>query len=539
MKKNILTILFCTLFLTATVLPVSCKDSQKSKVLGTQPPLEWEKTYGGDLVDWGRCVQQTSDGGFIVSGAYNRNVYSPWQGYVYLLKLDALGNITWDQRYGIVPYENIGQCLQQTSDGGYIIAGFTGYNYHYDAYILKTDSIGNLLWTRTLGLFDFADDTLSVQQTTDGGYILTGWTGSYGAGSSDVWLIKLTATGGDEWIRTYGGIDLDGGDYVRCTSDGGYIIVGTTHSFDSGGNGDIWVIKTNANGNESWNHSFGGRYLDVGKNIQQTKEGGYIISGSTSSFGVGNSDVWLIKTDSSGNEQWNSTFGGSHWDEGKSVIQTADAGYFITGDYTDPVREDLEMYMIKTDENGIEEWSSIIDHNGVTDSGSYGIQTHDGGYIITGETGKYNLAAVDVLLIKLQGENAAPSPPSIDGPTSGSYTVAHQWNITAIDPNSDALFYYIDWGDGTNTGWSITSYSSGEPLSQSHKYSSKGTYLIKAKAKDSSGAESDWGELSVTMPYSYNMPSPYIWMNLLERFPRIFPLVRLLVGMTHLSFHFS
>ena len=339
----------------------------------------------------------------------------------------------------------------------------------------------------------------------------------------------MNATGGDEWIQTYGGIGLDGGDCVEQTSDGGFIIAGTTHSFDFGGNGDVWVIKTDANGNELWNTSFGGGYLDTGRNIQQTVDGGFIIMGTTMSYGAGDGDVWLIKTDSLGNELWNSTFGGSKWDEGKSVRQTADHGYFITGDYTDPVRGDLEVYMIKTDEYGIEEWSYIIDHNGVTDSSSFGIQTHDGGYIITGETGKYNLAAVDVLIIKLQGVNTAPNTPVLTGPTSGNYQIEYRWNITAIDPDSNPVFYYIDWGDGTNTSWSVA-YASGETMMQSHKYPAKGTYTITAKAKDIYGAESDWASLSVVMPYSYNIPFMTFLGRFFERFPNAFPILRHILG---------
>ncbi|MBN1861309.1 MAG: PKD domain-containing protein [Candidatus Thermoplasmatota archaeon] len=530
MKKTILYLLICLFFIAVTTLPLYGSNSHTSFNITERPPIEWEKTYGGKIVDWGRSVQQTSDGGYIVSGAYQRNAYTPCQGFVYVLKIDVFGNVEWDQQYGIVPNENVGQCIQQTSDGGYIIAGFTGYNYHFDAYILKIDSTGTLQWTRILGLFDFYDDSLSVQETTDGGFILTGWTGSNGAGSSDVWLIKLNATGEDEWIHTYGGSGLDGADSVQQTSDGGYIIAGTTHSFDAGGNGDIWMIKTDTNGNELWNTSIGGGYLDRGRHVQQTLDGGYIITGSTMSYGEGDCDVWLVKTDSVGNELWNCTFGGSQWDEGKSVRQTADHGYFLTGDYTDPARGDLEVYMIKTDEYGLEEWSYIIDHNGVTDSGSYGIQTQDGGYLITGETGKYNLAAVDVLLIKLQGANAAPNAPVLNGPTSGDYRIEYSWNITAIDPDSDDIFYYIDWGDGTNTSWSMA-YTSGETIVRSHKYPAKGTYTITGKAKDIYGAESDWGFLSVTMPCSSTIPFYDFLIKVFKRFPNALPILRYLFGL--------
>jgi hypothetical protein len=527
MKEKIVGILICTLLIAATVLPVAGIELQKPGNSTLQPPIEWEKTYGSAMVDWGRCVQQTSDGGYIISGAYDRNVYMPWQGFVYLLKTDAMGNVEWDKQYGIYPYENLGQYIQQTSDGGYIIAGYIGYTYHIDAYVLKTDSGGNLTWTRILGKFDYYDNSLSVQQTTDGGYIITGWTGSYGAGSSDAWLIKINSDGEDEWNKTFGGSGLDGGDCVKQTFDGGFIITGRTDSFDSGGNGDAWLIKTDMNGNEIWNKSYGGHYLDDGKSVLQTSDGGYILTGSTSSFGAGNHDAWLIKTDSNGNEIWNNTYGGSSWDQGKSVVQTADGGYFITGDYTDPVQGDLELYMVKTDSEGIEEWNYIIEHNskGNTDSGSYGIQTNDGGYIVTGETGEYNLAKIDLLLIKLEGENQAPNSPDINGPANGNAGTSYEYGFISTDPEADAIMYKIDWGDD-ETEW--TEYGdSGVEFTLKHTWTSQGTFTIKAQAIDFYGAESDWAEFTVTMPKDKAIDRPLL--KFLQCHPNLFPIIQKLL----------
>lgn len=494
-----------------------------------QPSIEWEKTYGTTMVDWGRCIQQTTDGGYIITGAYDRNVYTPWQGYVYLLKIDDEGAIKWDRHYGIVPNENVGSSVRQTTDGGYIIAGFTGYTYHFDGYVLKTDSQGILSWSRTLGCYDFYDDTLSVQETTDGGYIFTGWTASSGVGSSDVWLIKLNSAGDMIWNRTYGGIGLDGGDCVQQTADEGFIIVGSTYSFDSGGNGDVWLIRTDADGNEQWNTSYGGSYLDVGKSVQQTRDGGYILTGATSSFEPGNDDVWLIKTDAWGNELWNTTFGGSGWDLGKSVTQTTDGGYFITGDSVDPVHGDLEIYLIQTDENGGETWTSLIDHNGKTDSASYGIQTQDDGYIITGETGEYNLAAVDVLVVKIEGINDPPQTPVITGPSSGKPGKDYVYSFTTVDPEENEIFYMIDWGDDTTSDW-MGPFLSGEEVTKSHTWTKKGVYVIQAKARDSHGNEGHWGSCTVTMPCSFSIPGQWIFERMVQRFLNALSLLQLLLN---------
>jgi hypothetical protein len=315
----------------------------------------WWRTYGGTSYDGGNSVLQTADGGYIVAGSTR----SFGAGYcdVYLIKTNASGDTLWTSTYGGTSYD-YGRSVQQTADSGYIIAGGTwsfGTGF-YDVYLIKTDASGDTLWTRAYGGTDI-DNGLSVQQTSDGGYIIAGYTRSFGAGTPDsanFYLIKTNAQGDTLWTRTYGGTGDDEGHSVQQAADSGYIITGGTRSFGAGtpDSANFHLIKTNAQGDTLWTRTYGGTYSDYGYSGQQTSDSGYIIAGYTMSFGAGAGDVYLIKTDASGDTQWTRTYGGTGDDEGYSVQQTSDGGYIIAGSTASFGAGSDDVYLIKTDSLG-------------------------------------------------------------------------------------------------------------------------------------------------------------------------------------------
>ena len=358
-------------------------------------PISWTKTFGGTGNESGYSVQQTTDGGYIITGS---TLSQNQDEDVYLIKTDENGDSIWTNTFGGTSSDG-GSSVQQTTDGGYIITGYTSSfgNGDYDVYLIKTDVSGNEQWTKTVGGTS-SDVGYSVQQTTDGGYIIVGNIYSFGNSSFDVYLIKTDGNGDSLWTKTFGGTSDDRGSSVQQTTDGGYIITGGTNSFGNG-DYDVYLIKTDVSGNEQWTKTVGGTSSDGGYSVQQTTDGGFIITGSTRSFGNGDEDVYLIKTDGSGNFQWNKTFGGTSDDRGSSVQQTTDGGYIIVGNTYSFGNSSFDVYLIKTDGNGDSLWTKTFGGTS-SDGGSSVQQTTDGGYIITGWSTSFGNGGSDIYLIK-------------------------------------------------------------------------------------------------------------------------------------------
>ena len=314
-------------------------------------------TYGGSQIDVGYFGQQTKDGGFIITGLTRS--YSISGSDIWLIKTDHNGEPEWDEIYGGIG-EDYGLCVRELDNGGYIIVGSA------------------LVKTQTQGSEDWINEDISgnaVQIASDGGFIVTGTM------DNDISIIKTDSYGTQLWSKVFNIKNIDIGYSIEPTIDGGFIIAGC---IDCESYSDLIIMKINELGDTLWTKTYGGYQDDVGAHSIQTSDLGYIVTGQTSSYGNGVNDLWLIKTDASGDSLWTRLYGGSSLDEGSFVQQTSDNGYIITGINFSQVLPDYgDAWLVKTDSVGIKLWEKTFGGLGL-DWGRTVQQTSDGGYALTG-----------------------------------------------------------------------------------------------------------------------------------------------------------
>lgn len=350
------------------------------------PDTLWTRTYGGPRNDHCSSAQQTSDGGYIMVGKTDVDI--PGLLDVYLIKTDANGDTIWTKRYGGEWFEQ-GNSVQQTSDDCYIIAGMYGDAWWtYNILLIKADTNGNKLWEKHFWIdYDWQHLAYSVQEVSDNGYVISGYYEGFEYGG--VYLIKTNANGNSICKKT---LKTGRGWSVKETFDGGFIIAGEDY-------GDVWLLKTDSNLDTLWTKTHGGSLDDDGYSVQETYDCGYIIAGRTKSFGAGDWDVYLIKTDPNGDTLWTKTYGGDGRDEGYSVHLTSDGGYIIAGLTASFGAGGEDVYLIRTDENGNVLWTKT--YGGPEDDWACSVQeTSDGGYMIAGCTKSFGAGLSDFYLIK-------------------------------------------------------------------------------------------------------------------------------------------
>ncbi len=320
--------------------------------------LEWQKSLGGNTFDAAYSIVETIDSGFIIAGysdSYNGDITNNHGAQDYwIVKLDAEGNLSWQKSLGGTGVD-WARAIAQTADGGFIVAGYsdsnngdvTGNHGSQDYWIVKLDELGNITWQKSLG-GTLSDEANAVSQTDDGGYIVGGYSYSIDGdvsgnhGANDYWVVKIDSSGSIQWQKSLGGTAADEANSIAQASDGGFVIAGTSESNDGDvtsahGLQDFWVVKLNSSGDLEWEKTLGGSSYDKAYSISQTTDAGFIVAGETQSadgdvlMNHGSGDVWIVKLDSYGNLESEQTFGGSGEDAAYSIEQTADGGFVTAG----------------------------------------------------------------------------------------------------------------------------------------------------------------------------------------------------------------
>lgn len=394
-----------------------------------QGKVEWIKNFGGSGDDTAQAIVATTDGGYAVLG-YSNSIdgdltdKSTEVNDYWLLKLDADGNLQWNKTYG-GSKDDRGQSLVQTDDGGYAITGYAmsddgdGSNNEgfHDNWVVKLDATGTIEWEKSFG-FSGHDHSYDIVQTDDNGFFFVGFLDITSAradgntekgnssltahGVGEFWGTKIDPRGDLQWRGYFGGTNNDRAHAVVQSDDGGFVLSGFTESddydiSDTRGSYDFWIVKVDRNGNLLWELSFGGTGIDISQDIAKTDDGGYVIAGHTFSsdpdisINNGESDMWLVKTDSTGNLEWEKTYGGTGFDAAQAVIASKDGGFIVVGNSKSSDMDvesnagENDMWAIKTDSNGKIVWQKTFGGSGL-DFGFDVLESEGGGIVMIGET---------------------------------------------------------------------------------------------------------------------------------------------------------
>jgi len=369
----------------------------------------WAKTYGKNKLENVFSMDETSDNKYILAG-FTNSIGAGFCDY-WLLKLDDLGNVSWQKIYGGSSLDRAFS-IRKTNDEGYIVAGVTSsFDVgSYDLWLLKLDSNGDILWQKTyggsnsewnIGLLELLD----IEQTTDEGYIVAGHTSSFGAGGYDIWILKLNSDGTINWQKTYGGEDDEYAISIKETSDTGYIVSGYTNSFGAGNN-DIWVLKLDNTGNVSWQKTYGGGGNEQGRYIQEESMG-YVVGGFTDSFGAGGGDIWILKLNYDGTVNWQKTYGAIGGVEFGGRLKILVDGYIVVGRTFSCGAGEGDNLVLKLNSDGTINWQKTYGGSNSEWIPSI-LQTFDGSYIMASSTSSFGAGGDDCWVLKFDSNGEIP-----------------------------------------------------------------------------------------------------------------------------------
>jgi len=421
----------------------------------SQPSIQWQKSLGGTGYDAAYSIQPTSDGGYVVAGESDSNdgdvTGNHGDADFWIVKLTANMGIQWQKSLGGSDYD-ASHAIQQTSDGGFVVAGesysndsdVSGNHGLDDCWIVKLSAGGDIQWQKCLGGSN-NEIAYSIHQTTDGGYIMAGTSASNDGdvsgnhGGYDYWVVKLDSVGSIQWQKSLGGTNYDAAQSVQQTFDGGYIVAGYTLSNDGDVSGnhdttgnyyDYWIVKLLANGAIQWRKCLGGTGDDEAFSIHQTLDGNYIVAGESNSnngnvsSNHGNFDYWIVNLNGAGGIQWQKCLGGTSYDNAFSISLTQDGGYIVAGEGDSNDNQVTgnhgggDYWIVKMNSIGSIQWQKCL--GGTSGDYAYSIlQTADGGYVVAGESysndgdvsGHHgSIGAVDYWVVKLSPNNDIDEP---------------------------------------------------------------------------------------------------------------------------------
>ena len=378
--RGMLSLLILLFFLGGTLSPVAA-----------QSPTNL--TYGGTARDEGSSIVSVSDGGYAIAG--QTRSYGLGNNDMYLIKTDANGNMQWNRTFGGLG-EDYASDVVQSSDGGYVIVGYTD-SYGLgggDMYLVKTDQNGNMQWSKTIGGTSM-DCGYSLTLTADGGYAIAGQTFSFGRGG-DFYLVKTDPDGNAEWSRTYGGANPECPFSVIVTNDGGFALVGYVGNDLVPENANVYLVKTYSNGTPQWNRTYGGGNSQIGSQIVQTNDNSYVIVGTSGAASAGN--FYLLKTNVNGTQQWTKTYGGTGDEAATSLVIANDGGFALAGYTASFGNGQRDIYLVKTDFVGNQQWTKT--YGGTkNDQASSIVRIPLVGYAIAGFTESFGSGNTDVYLV--------------------------------------------------------------------------------------------------------------------------------------------
>ncbi len=447
------------------------------------------KAFGGAQEEFAYSFQNTDNNGFVVAGRTFSVGVGGWDSYI--TRMNANGDTLWFKTYGNTQYDEF-QDVDTTSDGGFIAVGHTWTNdWAGNVYVVRTDGNGTVIWSKEFGgATGLSDKGYSIRETSDGGFIVCGTTATYGSGSDDVYVLKITSAGALSWSAVIGTAGAnEAGREVQQTSDGGYIVAGYT---DGSGTSfyDVYLIKLNSAGTVQWKKTYGGSSYDFAYTVQQTTDGGFVLGATTNSFGAGNWDAYLIKTDASGTLQWSKTYGMSGEDRVQCARQTSDGGYILCGRSSSFGAGNFDATLHKTDANGNLQWTKGFGGGG-DDQGWYVRQLSNNAYALCGYTVSFGAGIKDALMIRTDltglagcvqtnGTNFTTTTPATITSTIGNTTTGGG-AITAITAvRRPSLAFNVQCASTgctpTSSSSTISSCATYNWAANNQTYTSSGTY---------------------------------------------------------------